>query len=255
MAGEPNILIATPCYGGLVTNYFLMSLLNLTRTLTARGISYDFRTISDSLITRARNHIANEFLREGGFTHLFFIDADLGFEAEPLLRFLEFDKDLVCGVYPLKRLSIAALRASTAATDQIAEAASYTYSSSLAINDGNRPESGFLRADFAATGFMLIRRRVLETMAEAYPALRYGGDHTMRVGEGSKPAAKYAFFDTMIADGEHLPEDYSFCKRWRDIGGEIWIDLESRFQHVGSHVFSGDLGLAIGEAQRLGQIA
>ena len=258
MEQETNILIATPCYGGLVTNYFLMSILNLTRTLSARGVAYDFRTISDSLITRARNHIANEFLQDGRFTHLFFIDADLGFEAEPLLRFLAFDKDLTCGVYPLKRLSIAALRQSSAASDSIAEAASYTYSSSLAINDGNRPVDGFLRADFAATGFMLIRRRVLETMAEAYPALRYGGDHAMRPqdtkgGENEKPAAKYAFFDTMIADGEHLPEDYSFCKRWRDIGGEIWIDLESRFQHVGSHVFNGDLAVAIGEAQRLGQ--
>jgi hypothetical protein len=253
MTKEHNILIATPCYGGLVTNYYLMSLLNLTRTLTARNISYDFRTISDSLITRARNHMANEFLRDEQFTHLFFIDADLGFEAEALLRFLAFDKDLVCGVYPLKRLSISALRASTAATDGIAEAASYTYSSTITINDANMPVSGFLRADFAATGFMLIRRRVFERMAASYPALRYGGDHAMRPGETERNV-KHAFFDTMIADGEHLPEDYSFCKRWRDIDGEIWIDLESRFSHVGSYVYNGDLGVAISEAHRLGQI-
>jgi hypothetical protein len=248
-----NIMIATPCYGGLVTNYFLMSVLNLTRTLTAHTIAYDFRTISDSLITRARNHIANEFLHEAQFTHLFFIDADLGFEAEPLLRFLAFDKDVTCGVYPLKRLNVAALRASTAASDTVAEAASYTYSSTITINDDNRPDQGFLRAEYGATGFMLIRRQVLERMAAAYPDLRYGGDHAMRKGESEAPA-KFAFFDTMIADGEYLPEDYSFCKRWRAIGGEIWIDLASRFSHIGNHVFAGDLGLAITEAQRLGQI-
>jgi hypothetical protein len=253
MAKAHNVLIATPCYGGLVTNYYLMSLLNLTRTLTERNVKYDFRTISDSLITRARNHIANEFLRDKQFTHLFFIDADLGFEAEALLRFLAFDKDLVCGVYPLKRLSIAAVRASTAPSDNVAEAASYTYSSSIAINENNMPENGFLRADFAATGFMLISRRVLEKMVVSYPALRYGGDHVMRPGE-TEQAANHAFFDTMIADGEYLPEDYSFCKRWRDIGGEIWIDVESRFSHVGSYVYNGDLGMAISEAHRLGHI-
>lgn len=250
---QPNIMIATPCYGGLVTNYFLMSLLNLTRTLTARGVAYDFRTISDSLITRARNQIANEFLNEAQFTHLFFIDADLGFEAEPLLRFLAFDKDVTCGVYPLKRLNVAALRASTAAYDTVAEAASLTYSSSISISEDNRPDQGFLRAEYGATGFMLIRRQVFERMAAAHPELRYGGDHAMRKGEAEAPA-KFAFFDTMIADGEYLPEDYSFCKRWRAIGGEIWIDLASRFSHVGSHVFAGDLALAITEAQRLGQI-
>ena len=254
MTKEHNILIATPCYGGLVTNYYLMSLLNLTRTLSGRNVKYDFRTISDSLITRARNHMANEFLQDKQFTHLFFIDADLGFEAEALLRFLAFDKDLVCGVYPLKRLSLAAIRASTAPSDTVAEAASYTYSSTITINETNMPENGFLRAEFAATGFMLISRLVLEKMAASYSALRYGGDHAMRPGEAERDM-KYAFFDTMIADGEYLPEDYSFCKRWRDIGGEIWIDLDSRFSHVGSYVYNGDLGVAIGEAHRLGQIA
>jgi hypothetical protein len=252
--GPPNnVLIATPCYGGLVTNYFLMSLLKLTRVLTEQNVAYDFRTISDSLITRARNHMANEFLREAQFTHLFFIDADLGFEAEALLKFLAFDKDLVCGVYPLKRMNIAALRTSTAANDTIAEAASYTYSSSITINESNLPVQGFLRADYGATGFMLIRRQVFERMAAAYPDLRYGGDHAMRKGETEAPV-KFAFFDTMISDGEYLPEDYSFCKRWRGIGGEIWVDLESRFSHIGTHVFAGDLGLAITEAHRLGRI-
>lgn len=252
MAKQHNILIATPCYGGLVTNYYLMSLLGLTRVLSDHNVSYDFRTISDSLITRARNHIANEFLKDKNFTHLFFIDADLGFEPDMVLRYLAFNKDLVCGVYPLKRLDIAAIRGSQADSDGVAEAVSHTYSSTIAINEGNRPENGFLRAEFAATGFMLISRRVLEKMAASYPNLRYGGDHAMRVGEAEREG-KWAFFDTMIADDEYLPEDYSFCKRWRDIGGEIWIDLESRFSHVGSYVYKGDLGIALTEAQRQGR--
>jgi len=249
---SPKIVIATPCYGGVVTSHYLMSLLAMTRLLDARGIGFDVRTVSDSLITRARNHIASAFLRDGDFTHLFFIDADLGFEPDALLRYLAFAKDVVCGVYPLKRLDIAALRAVPEQSDAVAEAASYLYSSSISIHDGNRPEGDFLRADHAATGFMLIARPVLEHMAAAYPELRYGADHAVSAGAPAVPLG-YAFFDTMIADGQSLPEDYSFCKRWRAIGGELWIDLKSRFSHVGSHVFRGDLGLALAEAKRQGR--
>src|SRR5258708_14207063 len=199
-----------------------MSLLNLTRVLAGNGIAFDVRTVTDSLITRARNHIANEFLREDGFTHLLFIEADLGFDANAVLRYLAFAKDLVCGVYPLKRLDIAGLRASTAATDAAAEAASYLYSSTISIGDDNQPENGFLRTDYGATGFMLIARGVLTRLREAYPDLRYGGDHSVWTGGADRNAA-YAFFDTMIAEGKSLPEDYAFCKRWRDIGGGNWV--------------------------------
>jgi hypothetical protein len=250
MTQGPKILIATPCYGGLVTDHFLIAMLGLTRLLDKNAIAFDFRTISDSLITRARNNMASEFLHDSSLTHLLFIDADLGFDPAALLRFLAFDKELVCGVYPLKRLDIPGIRASTADSDAVAEAASYLYSSTISLRPDNLPEDGFLRAEFAATGFMLIRRSVLERMADAYPALRYGGDHAV---SGAKADARHAFFDTMIVDGESLPEDYSFCRRWRDIGGEIWIDLASRFNHVGGYVYRGDLGAALGEAQRLGR--
>src|SRR5437016_1901789 len=130
MAERAKLLIATPCYGGLVTDHFLMSLLKLTRVLAARGIDFDFRTVSDSLITRARNHMASEFLHDESFSHLLFIDADLGFDPEAVPRYLGFAKDLVCGVYPLKRLDLGAIRASTADDIAVAEASSYLYSSS-----------------------------------------------------------------------------------------------------------------------------
>jgi hypothetical protein len=256
---ETKILIATPCYGGLVTDYYLMSLLNLTRLLDARAIPFDFRTVSNSLITLARNNFASDVLHDAGFSHLLFIDADLGFDPNALLRYLAFDKDVVCGVYPLKRLDTAALRGSTAASDAVAEAASYLYSSTISFRADNQPQDGFLRAEYGATGFMLINRRVIETMAQAYPALRYQSDHAVAAVHAVEPATardfRYAFFDTMIADGQSLPEDYSFCKRWRALGGEIWIDLESRFSHVGTHVFRGDLPAAISEAGRLGRLA
>jgi hypothetical protein len=53
---------------------------------------------------------------------------------------------------------------------------------------------------------------------------------------------RYALFDCMIDEtGTYLSEDFSFCKRWSDLGGEIWADLDSRLSHVGPLVFRGDL--------------
>jgi hypothetical protein len=234
-----------------------MSLLNLTRLLDARAIRFDFRTVSNSLITLARNDFASDVLRDVRFSHLLFIDADIGFDPNALLRYLAFDKDIVCGVYPLKRLDTAALRGSNAATDVVAEAASYLYSSTISLRDDNQPQDGFLRAEYGATGFMLINRGVFERMSQAYPELPYRSDHAVAAVHAAAPAMprefRYAFFDTMISDGESLPEDYSFCKRWRTLGGEIWIDLESRFSHVGTHVFR-DLPAMIGETGRLGRL-
>ena len=254
MTPRRKIMIATPCYGGLVTNHYLMSLLGMVRVLAANDIAYDVTTVTDSLISRARNHVASAFLHDASFSHLLFVDADLGFEGGAVLRYLDFGKDVVCGVYPLKRLDIAALRAAPERPDAIAEAASHLYSSTISIHDENRPENGFLRAEFAATGFMLISRGVIEKMAAAYPQLRYGGDHSIW-GEAQRSGAAYAFFDPLVDGGRSLPEDYSFCKRWRDIGGEIWIDLDSRFSHVGNYVYKGDLGVALAEAKRQGRFA
>jgi len=253
MSNQTKLLIATPCYGGLLTDHFVMSLLGLTRVLDAKGVAFDFRTVADSLITRARNHFASEVLHDESFSHLLFIDADLGFDPNAVPRYLAFAKDVVCGVYPLKRLDLAQLRASSAPDAATAEAASYLYSSSISLRDDNQPQEGFLKAEYGATGFMLIRRSVLERLAETHPELRYGSDHSVWTGRIDR-SARYAFFDTMIADGQYLPEDYSFCRRWRALGGEIWIDLLSRFQHVGGHVYRGDLPAAISEAQRTGRI-
>ena len=54
---------------------------------------------------------------------------------------------------------------------------------------------------------------------------------------------RYALFNCMIdeASGIYLSEDFSFCRRWTDMGGEIWADLESRLLHVGAVTFEGNV--------------
>ena len=234
-----SLFIATPCYDGNVTSRYVMSLLGMQRLLIQNGIAHDVCFHSDSLITRSRNNIAGQFLRQQTYSHLLFIDADISFSPSTILRYLAFDKDVIGGIYPVKKLNIRELRQLPIEDDKAAEAASYNYSSSINIDEGPVPQDGFVPVLFVASGFMMIKRQTLEAMAAHYPELRYYDDFT-----GSERAESYAFFNTIIQDGRFLPEDYSFCRRWKDMGGEIWGDVASRFDHVGSYVYSGHIAAA-----------
>ena len=103
--------------------------------------------------------------------------------------------------------------------------------------------NGFTRVRYAGTGFLMIRRHVLETMCQhpAYAPLQFFREHSIDALAGSPN--RFALFDCMIdhATGTYLSEDFAFCRRWTDIGGEIWADLQSRLDHVGPSVFHGDV--------------
>jgi len=234
------ILIGTPCYNGTVTTNYMVSLFNMVRSLDAEGIQADIMTPShESLITRARNFIANEFLRQEEYSHLLFIDSDMGFPPDTAARYLKADKDVVCGIYPVKNLDMEKLRGIDLKLKlPDAEAASLSYA--VKFRKGVTPDQdGFVSVEYGATGFMLIKREVLARMAEAYPELKYHYSYAMLYDHMYD---NYAFFDTMIdpETNEYLPEDFSFCKRFRAIGGEVHADLRSRFQHVGTAVYKGD---------------
>ncbi len=165
-----HILIGTPCYNGLVTAEYLVSMLGLQRELIRQGIEFEVDTPTTvSLIPVARNYLASEVLRHRRFTHLLFIDADLGFEPSQVSRLLSADKDVVAGIYPLKHLNVPAIRDLPSG-----KPVASTYHYAVAIAPGTQPTSdGFAQAEYAATGFMLIRREVLERMAAHYADLKY----------------------------------------------------------------------------------
>ncbi len=236
---KPMLMIGTPCYNGNVTVHYLRSVVSCIGFLEQQGIKTGMLTPAhESLITRARNLVANEFLRLPEYTHLLFIDADIGFAPELPWKYLEADKDVVCGIYPVKHLDIDKLRSiRPAVMDQAAAAASMHYA--VRLLPGGRPEpvTGLLPVEYGATGFMLIKREVFTRMAEAHPEILYDYSHTNDDNTGN-----YAFFDTAIdpQTRDYLPEDYAFCKRWREMGGEIYADIHSVFTHVGTYEYSGN---------------
>ncbi len=243
MPSRPNVLIGTPCYGGLVTHVYLHSLLKLMAYAAAHDIGLGLWTAAhDSLITRSRNSILSTFLDNAEATHLMFIDADTGFQPSEFQRLLGFDEDLVAGMYPVKNLDWSKTRASItedSTAQQIRESGLHYVGVPCAGSD-RVERDGFVTARYAGTGFMLIRRNVVERLVAAYPETKYRLMQTYP--EPAKQSEnQYNLFDCMIEPetGTYLSEDFTFCHRWRRLGGKVWLDTLSRLKHVGSYEYQG----------------
>ena len=93
-----NVMFATPCYISAVTMSYVASIFSVTCDSMHLGLRCVLHLHSESLITRARNNIVMKFLAEEQYTHLFWIDSDITFTAQPVCRLL-VDRDVTTGVY------------------------------------------------------------------------------------------------------------------------------------------------------------
>lgn len=236
-------MVGTPCFGGQVSSIYAFSLLQLQQACAGRGVNLGYLMQSgDSLITRARQTILTHFLSETEGTHLLFVDSDIGFEPEQVFRLMDFDADFTAAAYPVKAIDWSLVPAAVSAGRAPLESATLSYVIEGDLSQGLVSRQGFLKARYAGTGFMMIRRAALVAMIERYPELRYRSEHKANDPFDGNPW-RSALFNCMIdADSStYLSEDFSFCRRWTDMGGEIWVDLTSKLNHVGSTTFHGDL--------------
>ena len=101
---EKYLFVATPMYGGMCHGSYAGSMFQLGTLCMNAGVSLQYaQLMNESLITRARDSLAHDFLLTE-CTHLMFVDSDIGFEAEDVLTMLATDKDIVCGLYPRKEI-------------------------------------------------------------------------------------------------------------------------------------------------------
>ena len=243
------ILLATPCYGGQMFRGYTQSILNLQRLCDSNGIKLDILTIgNESLITRARNFYVSLALAKKEYTHLFFVDSDISFNPLNVIRMLTSDKDVVAGCYPKKGINwekVSNIIKEGTIEKEFYEAASYDYAVNIITENDQGTQkipiqNGFMKVAYAATGFMMIKRNVLENMAREYSNLKYVNDVGGYDVQGNKDYF-YALFDCIIdpVSRRYLSEDYAFCKRWLGMGGEIWVDLSCNLSHTGSYDFKG----------------
>lgn len=252
MTEQIHLVVATPCFGGQVSSIYASSIFKLQRALRTKS-NVDLKVLlrdGDALITRARANLMTMFLDDPAATHFLFIDADIGFEPEQVFRLIESGADVVAGLYPIKRVNWDKARRMLESNRPNVASSALDYV--LEIDDPEHVTvvNGFTRVRYAGTGFLMIRRQVFERMCEhpAYAPLQFFREHSLDALAGSPN--RFALFECMIdpVTGTYLSEDFAFCKRWTDIGGEIWADLESRLDHVGPAVFHGDVTAQFGPA-------
>ena len=258
----PHILVGTPCYGGMCHEGYMHSLITSVVALPQLDISISIKTIvNESLITRARNHIADSFLENKIFTHLLFIDSDISFSYENIARMVKFNKEFVVGSYPHKAYDWTQIHnlikhKPDISTSEI-EASILRYSGSMMADRNNtneeysvKEDNGFVKGWWdCPTGFMLIRRDVFEKMINTIgDEIMYINDLPQTSDDGLSVIVnekkQYAFFNAEVdpQTKRYLSEDYLFCKRWiTRCDGEIWLDSRSKLTHTGTWSFKGDL--------------
>jgi hypothetical protein len=244
MTGSIKLMVGTPCFGGNLSALYFASMFKLQSALRAYPnveLTVQLRD-GDALITRARANVVAAFLDDPNATHLLFIDADIGFEPDEVLRLLTSDADVVAGTYPIKRINWDKVRTVIETKRPNARSAALDYVFETEDPNNIVTASGFARVRYVGTGFLMIRRQVLEKMCRRYPSLQFRHEHSIAGALANSPN-RFALFECIIdsATGTYLSEDFSFCKRWTDMGGEIWADLESRLNHVGPATFYGDV--------------
>ena len=218
---KQKLFVAVPMYGGQCAGMFARSLADLTATCTRYSIPLQFYFLfNESLVTRARNYCADEFMRSD-CTHMMFIDSDIGFKAQDVVALLGLavqnpeEMNILCGPYPKKTIAWEKIKAAVdrgAADENPNNLENYVGDYVFNPKQGGKiiiaepcevAEGG--------TGFMLIQRQVFEKYSETYPQFLYKPDHIRTENfDGSREIM--AYFDALIDDKSQnlVPEITAF---------------------------------------------
>lgn len=247
-----KLFLGVPMYGGSCAGMFTKSIADLTSMCTSHGI--ELRTyflFNESLITRARNYICDEFMRSD-CTHMMFIDADIGFNPRDVLAMLalqsdDTDYDVLAGPYPKKTISWEKIK--LAVDKGVADEDPNVlerYVGDYVFNP--KAGSGTIRIDVpvevseAGTGFMMIRRKTFEKFRDAFPQYSYKPDHVRTEHfDGTREIMQYFQAEIDPKSKRYLSEDYWFCQKLQEIDCKIMFCPWMRLQHVGSYIFGGSL--------------
>ncbi len=251
---QKHIFIATPCYGGQIGEPYFRSMMRLAILFNKYNIQYTVSTLAnESLVTRGRNTLTSFFMENQAATHLFFIDADIEFNPEDILRMVAYDKPIVVGAYPKKAINWDSILGAARNPDLEETAETIEgHSSNYVVNfdfmtdeKGNKTpqvqiEDNLVKLKDAGTGFMCIKKEVIQEMFDKHPEYKYVND--INVDNKFEPYM-YALFDTMIdpESRRYLSEDYMFCRTWQNMGGTVYLDPRTALSHVGHYTFRGNI--------------
>lgn len=219
------LFIAAPAYGFSVNDHTAVSLFRLGLRLGGHGIKAGISALSFPDIVETRNaYVSIWYYNYPTYTHLLFIDADMDFTPDLIQDMLVFDKPLVGCFYRRKCDNI----------DWVGHT----------LEGEQTAKNGFLPVKAIGMGITLISRGCITQMIGRYPKLVHDVPEDappLEMFSGQQLKKVFRCFDKFPAGYANLSEDYSFCRRWTDMGGEIWANVAHPIGHIGPKVFSGSL--------------
>lgn len=208
-----KLFIGIPCYSAMPT-YTVQSLLALQ---AKKPFDTEVEICQGDGVARSRNRLTASFLRSKCDAMLQ-IDSDLIFSPDHVARIAGHAVPVVGGLYPKKQDGPVEWVINTLPQME------------------SRREDGLQRVKYVGTGFMCVKREVFEKMISAYPEISYAADYGDRFPEHDFwPMGVYR--NGPNDPGRYLSEDWYFCQRWSDMGGEIYADCRTVLKHIGPAVF------------------
>ena len=247
------LYILTPHYGGMCYVNYMNSLIATIKRLKELGVELNIEFCNnDSLVSRARNNLIAKAMSNPNTTHMLFIDNDITWDPDSILKLLIADKPVVGGIYPLKKYNWDRLVSKSPEQPNVVQTwidrknnsmfkdaipdidmvhhRMLSYNVNLNTNS-LRIENNLTTVKHIATGFMMIKRKVIERMQQAFPSTKYVDDIGFLLPNENVQA--YALFDCGVEDGHYFSEDWLFCHRWTNMGGMVHIDVTINLNHTG----------------------
>lgn len=248
-----KLFVATPMYGGQCAGMFAKSCADLSAICTHHGIPLQYYYLfNESLITRARNYCADEFMRSES-QHMMFIDSDIGFNPQDVIALMAMQAnepekyDIVGGPYPKKCISWEKVK--TAVDKGVADQDPNVlekYVGDYVFNPKGGQQSIQISEPCEVleigTGFMMITKNAMTKFADKYPEYMYKPDHVRTAAfDGSREIMMYFQAEVDAESKRYLSEDYWFCQKAQQAGLKTWLCPWMKMQHVGSYIFGGSL--------------
>ena len=240
-----KVAIATPTHDGNVTNEYLHSLRALESEFRKNHIQSTLITLEGTTLAFARNTFASIVMNDKSYTHLLFVDADMGFMPEAVMKLIRSGHAVTGCLCPTRQLNLAKFHAASRSMASLEQAqlAAADYAAGAALERNDRGQyvikDGFVRTRRIGMGITLIRREALEELAQKLPEIVSSSDKDRYYAKAVNGPVLQCFAN-IYADGVLSSEDASFCKRWIHCGGEIWALIDQTVIHVGRYKFLGN---------------
>ncbi len=217
-----GLCIALPAHGGIVSEKTTLGLFNLGKLLVRNNIDHGLLTITNSsLITQCRSKCANFFINNTQFDYIFFLDSDIGFNSESVLKLLKHNVPMVSATYPMK-----------------------IYPTRYPVNiiQPEERRGDLVKISGDGMGFVMIHRKVFQDIAKRYPGLRYipcDKSSDTPCTEAEK-ANSFHYFGEMKSEVGFMSEDKSFFRRAQNVGYDMWMDTTIKLTHTGYHIYGAE---------------